>query len=86
MAKEGQQAKLFEVEENEEKQALPRFSRYITEALGLLVFAFSLISLFALMGFSAGTWLIAWVEFWEKLLGWGTILLVIAWPLWVGNC
>lgn len=74
----GQQPSLFEAEGKEaQSENLPVFSRYLVEASGLLLFALSLITLFALFGFSAGAWLTPWVLLWRRLLGWGASLVVL---------
>ena len=78
MAGEGQQPSLFKVEsEKEQTERLPLIWRYLREASGLFLFALSLITLFAIFGFSEGSWLTPWVLLWRRLLGWGAALVVL---------
>lgn len=78
MSFDGRQPNLFENDpEQVPESGLPLLSRYVFEALGLLLFSLSLITLFAIFGFSAGAWLTPWVLLWRRLLGWGTALVVL---------
>lgn len=52
------------------------FSRYLPEILGVLLLALALLTLLALAGLTAGTWLTVWVTVWRRWLGWGSLIMV----------
>ena len=77
MSQSGRQAPLFSQEERETPAPQSLIKRYAFDGLGLLLIALSLITLLALFGFSAGSWLMPWVSLWRRLLGWGAALVVV---------
>ena len=52
------------------------FSNYLAEIIGVILTALALVTLLALLGFTAGNWLHPWVALWRRWLGWGSVLIV----------
>ncbi len=47
------------------------------EVAGVVLLALALITMFGLVGFTAGAWLTPWINIWQRWLGWGSILVVL---------
>jgi S-DNA-T family DNA segregation ATPase FtsK/SpoIIIE len=54
------------------------FGRFLRDAVGVLLIAFALMSLLALMGYTQGTLLIPWAALLSLWFGWGSYVIVLA--------
>jgi S-DNA-T family DNA segregation ATPase FtsK/SpoIIIE len=52
-------------------------SDFASEVAGVVLLALALITMFGLVGFTAGAWLDPWINIWQRWLGWGSILVVL---------
>lgn len=50
---------------------------FASEVAGVILLALALITMFGLVGFTAGAWLDPWINIWQRWLGWGSILVVL---------